>query len=86
MGPGVAAGRESFLGGRGFLAVTDESASSAPWSGIRVAQWATITVLVVISELVAWAGHSGASYGGDGLAIIAYLGFRRWRRSPAHHG
>jgi hypothetical protein len=56
------------------------------WPPLRVAQWATLAALVVMSELVAWAGHPGASYAVDGLALIAYLGFRRLRRSPAHRG
>jgi hypothetical protein len=86
MDPASSARRESFLGGPGFLTVSDESVSRARWSGIRVAQWVTIIVLVVISELVAWAGHSAASYGVDGLALVSYLSFRWWRRSPAHHG
>jgi hypothetical protein len=66
----------------GSQAVDNGSRSGPRWSAIRVGQWVTIAALVAISELVAWAGHAGASYVLDGLAILAYLGFRRLRRSP----
>lgn len=50
------------------------------WPALRVAQWAAVAVLVAVSELVAWTGHHGASYGVDGMALLAYLGFRYLRR------
>jgi hypothetical protein len=66
--------------------VSNAGVVGARWRWLRVAQWATLAALVAMSEAVAWAGHSGASYAVDGLAVVAYLGFRRLRRSPAQRG
>jgi hypothetical protein len=72
---------ESPPGAPGFSTMTDNTASKPAWPPVRVAQWATIAILVVISEVVSWSGHAGASYGVDGLAVLAFLGFRWLRRS-----
>jgi hypothetical protein len=66
----------------GSTFVSDESAFKRRWPAARVAPWTIIGVLVVVSEVTSWAGHAGASYGVDGLALLAFLGFRRLRRSP----
>lgn len=61
--------------------MTNNDATKSGWSAVRVAQWVTIAVLIVISEVVSWSGHAGASYGVDGLALVGFLVFRRVRRS-----
>jgi hypothetical protein len=61
--------------------MTDEPAVARRSPLVRVAQCATIAILVVVNEAAPWAGHAGASYGVDGLALLVFLGFRWLRRS-----
>jgi hypothetical protein len=44
------------------------------WPALRGAQWATVAVLIIISEAASWSGHAGASYVADGAALLAFLG------------
>jgi hypothetical protein len=50
------------------------------WPPLRIAQWAAVAALVVTSELVAWSGHTSASYVVDAVAVLAFVAFRRLRR------
>jgi hypothetical protein len=59
------------------------SSRARRWPAVRVAQWATVAILIVMSEAASWSGHAGASYAADGVALLAFLGLRRLRRSPA---
>jgi hypothetical protein len=61
--------------------VSNESASNGHWPPVRAEQWATIALLIAVSEVVSWAGHTSASYGVDAVALLAFLGFRQLRRS-----
>jgi hypothetical protein len=70
----------------GFPGVTKRALSAERWSPVRVAQWTTIAILVVVSEVASWSGLSAASYGLDGLALLAFLGFRRLRRLSGSRG
>ena len=54
----------------------DESPGTA-WPPYRVAQWMTILMLVVLSELCAWTGDRALSYALDTFAVVTYVGFRQ---------
>lgn len=53
------------------------------WPPLRIVQWIAIITILIASELVATAGHTGASYALDALALVTYLGLRRVRSRPA---
>ncbi len=49
------------------------------WPSLRVAQWITVAVVLVVANAVARAGHDALSLAIDGAAVAAYLGFRNLR-------
>jgi hypothetical protein len=65
--------------------MTHEPALARRLPSVRVAQWVTVAILVASSEAVSWSGHVGASYGVDGVALLAFLGFRWLRQSSRRH-
>ena len=68
---------------------TSRNDGSPRWPALRVAQWAAIIALLVISEVVSLAGHVGASWMIDGVAVLVFAGFtlaRRMKRTRAVKG
>ena len=49
------------------------------WPPLRVAQWAGVIVLIVISELLAHFGRTAASWGIDAVNITFYMSIRQLR-------
>lgn len=64
------------------LAAPDLVLRTRRWPPLRIVQWLSITLLLVLSVAVSRAGHVGWSYALDGLAIVVYLGIRRLRARP----
>ena len=58
--------------------MTHDKSPRRAWPPYRVAQWLTILMLVVASELCAWMGHRTLSYALDTVAVVTYVGFRRF--------
>ncbi len=56
-----------------------EKAASA-WPFMRKVQWATLIVMVVMSELVFFAGHTLLSYAMDVVAVTAFFWIRKLRQ------
>lgn len=54
-------------------------ADSRRWPPLRVAQWLTVVALLVLANVIARDGNDGLSLLVDGVAVAAYLGFRRLR-------
>lgn len=57
-----------------------ESAGSS-WTFMRKVQWCTLIVMVVIAELVYFAGHTILSYAIDVVAVTAFFWIRKLRES-----
>jgi len=53
----------------------------SPWPFMRKVQWATLIVMVVMSELVYFAGHTVFSYAMDAVAVAAFFWIRKLRQS-----
>ncbi len=52
------------------------------WPPLRVAQWAGVIALILISELLARSGRSAASWATDVVAIAFYVSIRWLRTRP----
>ena len=51
------------------------------WPFMRKVQWGTVIVMVVMSELVFFAGHTLLSYAIDVVAVAAFFWIRKLRES-----
>jgi thioredoxin 1 len=59
------------------------SPSATAWPPLRIAQWIVVWAIIVASFAVDAAGHSGVSWGLDGVALVAFLIFRQLRTRAA---
>ena len=57
-----------------------EEAPSA-WPFLRKVQWATLILMVTMSELVYLAGHTVLSYAIDAIPVAAFFWIRNLRQS-----
>jgi len=55
--------------------------ATADWPFMRKVQWATLIVMVVMSELVFFAGHTVLSYTMDAVAVTAFFWIRKLREA-----
>jgi len=55
--------------------------ATSHWPFMRKVQWATLIVMVVMSELVYFAGHTILSYAMDVVAVTAFFWIRKLRQS-----
>lgn len=67
------------------LVETDPDLVADPrrWPPLRIAQWVTVAVILVVANSVARAGHGTLSLVIDGAAVAAYLGLRHLRSRRA---
>lgn len=61
-------------------------ATARRWPLLRIVQWVLIAALLVASDVLARAGHSGLGWAADGAAIAAYVTLRRVRARPRGPG
>lgn len=49
------------------------------WPPLRIAQWVTIALLLIMASILSRTGQTTVSWLVDGLAVASYLGYRRVR-------